>query len=829
MSNTTSNNNDVSNTETETSITGAFPNERSSSGYDGTAGITHFNAEAEVVEASPQKPITLQSDLNTSPQTTIGQADIKAFLSLPYIIQSGILTNGDTATIFPTIECPFDLFNGNPIWKNKLQGIFAMRFTMVFTIVVNATRFQQGRYILNWTPTCGHTGTNDNNIAYFNMHNATISQVVQTPHVEFDLNCDTTATLRIPFVSTMSHYPMLSAYSTDATRYGELGFVRLYPYQKLLSVVGQINASYTLWVHLEDVDLEGRWYAQAKGGKIKGLDSTSSEQEDGNIGPIGRTFGQISRAAHIIGQTPGLSTYATPVSWAADLAKRVSYVFGWSRPNNLQPIQRVQNNSLGYWMTSDMPDNSLPLSLFGRNQVEVLPGFGGTDRDEMSIDYLKSIPSYITTVDWTIGHIAGTQIATFDLNPSFLRYGNIPFGGHTLMNHSTISWLASHFQYYRGGLVFKFKFVKTEFHSGRIAIIWQPGDDNYKTPINPTLPESQLTHREIIDLRYSNEATITIPYVSPTHYKNCGPTGTTGYLLIRVLDQLRAPATVFDAVQILVEVAGAPDMEFAFPIANKDYMVAPLQPQMADIDSNPCTTENVVIGNGVSKPHTDIFSRVCIGEKIDNLRSLLKKADGRLINSIQPVRNFAPYMTQLGQIVAAIPGPFNLDAPDMFDFYDQCQSIFAMSRGGVRIKAYNGLARAGIPVTASLFNFEFTHGIPNGHTFASATTWYGFTAAQDQAYNSLRLQVVNDQTTNFATEVQIPQYHFLHSRNSCSHTAIRFVPHTFYQNLATRLGVSMVFHAPSNTIVTSRSGSDDCNFSHFVSIPPVKEVYTNAV
>lgn len=822
--NTQHTNNDVSNTETETSATGAFPNERNTSGYDGSAETTNFTAEADTVSATQQQHIVLLKDLDTGIQTETGSTDIIAFLKIPYIIQSGVFNSNDTITQFTTIECPRDIFSGNTTWLNKLQGVYGLKFTMVFTIVINATRFQQGRYMLCWTPTCGHTGTNDNSARYYTMHNATISQVVQTPHVEFDLNCDTTATLRIPFASTMSHYPMMSTYSATGTRYGELGFVRIVPYEKLNAIAGQQDASFTLWVHLEDVELGGRWYAQM--GKSKALDSTSDEQEDGNIGPIGRTFGQISKVANIVSQAPFLSTYAKPVAWAADLAAKASYVFGWSRPANLEPIMRMQNNSLAYWKTGDMPDNSLPISLFARNQVEVLPGFAGTDRDEMSIDYIKSIMSYIGTYDWLSTSVAGTQLMVLDMNPSFLRYGTVSMSGFALMNHSTISWLATHFQYYRGGFIIKIKFVKTEFHSGRIMVIWQPGDDNYVAPLQPTLAQSMLVHREILDIRYSNEVTLTIPYISTTHYKNCGPTGSMGTLQLRVLDQLRAPATVPSTVRMIVEVCGAPDLEFAFPCANRDYMVMPLTPQSADTSANPCSTENVVIGRALSHPRNDIFARVCIGEHVSSLRTLLKKSDAICLASADPVRNWAPYMTSVGDIVTADPGPFELRPPRSWDFYDKLQCIYAMSRGGVRCKAYNAVSRATVPVSASLFNFEFTHEVPDAAVVATTVTWNGFTPAEDPVYNSCRLQVINDQTTNFATEVQVPQYHFLQSRNSCAHIGRSGVAHLFYQSLATRVGLSMVFHANSTNVVTARSGSDDCQFSYFVSIPPVREVST---
>jgi len=145
---------------------------------------------------------------------------------------------------------PLAAFNSTQgqLWKNKLTGFYGIRMDMRFRIVINANRFQQGRYIIGWVPLAGISPTTSNFKAVFvnNMHMATLVQRTTVPHVEFDLATETSAELLIPFVSTQNFWPLNSAISGNDV--SSLGYLSLYPYSPLVSPAGSTVASYTLYV-----------------------------------------------------------------------------------------------------------------------------------------------------------------------------------------------------------------------------------------------------------------------------------------------------------------------------------------------------------------------------------------------------------------------------------------------------------------------------------------------------------------------------------------------------------------------------------------------------
>lgn len=134
---------------------------------------------------------------------------------------------------------------------------------------------------------------------------------------------------------------------------------------------------------------------------------------------------------------------------------------------------------------------------------------------------------------------------------------------------------------WRGGMNFTFKFVKTKFHSGRVRIIYVPGDYSADSG---TLPSSDFdidaNYSTVVDLRSDTDVTFNVPYVAiqPWLLVDVGFPGTArsyqysvGKIYIVVLNELRNASTVSDTIDVLVEVAGASDYEVSMPRIPHNY------------------------------------------------------------------------------------------------------------------------------------------------------------------------------------------------------------------------------------------------------------------
>jgi hypothetical protein len=545
-----------------------YPNQDiDGSGLIESSSTTQFVSDKNVVSAEKILPTQIDRLVHDSSSDSINQ-DVKSFLAKPISIQSGVFAPGDPET-FGGISVPNTPFMSQ-IWARKLDGYLGIRATMVFRLVVNANRFQQGRYMLIYLPMGGADTFSGKSTTWANDHKNTLVQRTTLPHAELDLCCDTEVTIKIPFNSVLNFYP-IAATAAPTNTYGGLGYIYIAPYSALAAATGNLTASYTLFMHLEDVQLisaavpqSGRLVSTKKFRKS----DTEIEQDSMNAGPISSALIKVRDASSILSNIPLISSYASGVSWFADIGASAAKVFGWSKPVVLAPSTRVTQNYLPYIANTDGPDESFPLSLSYENSVGIANGFSGTDVDEMSFQFLSTIPVYTTNISWTVAatHPVDFLLLAKNVSPSvdiFTTTANTA----TVLHLSPLQLIAQHFNYWRGSMVYKFKFVKTEFHSGRLSITFNPNNPNIVGTVAPTLASSPYIHRQVIDIREANEFTFVVPFISDSPYKLCGDFSESGIgtFSIRVLDPLVAPATVSQAVTIILEKSAGPDIEFAVP------------------------------------------------------------------------------------------------------------------------------------------------------------------------------------------------------------------------------------------------------------------------
>nr|QDH87379.1 MAG: hypothetical protein H4Bulk4738_000002 [Picornavirales sp.] len=285
---------------------------------------------------------------------------------------------------------------------------------------INGNRFQQGRYFINYVPTGGAAYTAARTGYAVDAHNSTLTSRTQTFHVEMDINCDTEAMMTIPYVSNLNFVPFSAL--TSGTYWGQLGRLALWPYSPLVSPAGSTNCTYTIWIWFEDVELIGPAAPQSKALKFesavsRGRNATESEQAQVNGGPISSSLVRISKAANALNFVPMISDYTSKISWFSEKLAGAAASFGWSRPINLQGAQRITREVMPYFSNIDAPDQSIPLSLSYRNQVGAMPGFSGTDVDEMDFSFFKTIPAWDSNVSWTTAMAQGTSLGDEAVSP----------------------------------------------------------------------------------------------------------------------------------------------------------------------------------------------------------------------------------------------------------------------------------------------------------------------------------------------------------------------------------------------------------------------------
>jgi hypothetical protein len=647
-------------------------------------GITHAVNDSGVVQSTVAY-VPINRELLDNARTG-ALHEIKDFLARPRIVASGTLASTDvTNSIIWSAMVPNDFFVNGTIWMDKVKGNVAFRGTLHLTIQLNASRFQQGRYILAFVPTGGAAAPT----WYVATHTATLTEVTQLPHVEFDLNCDTEATLIIKHFNVQGW-----SYLKSTSVLGQVGHVRLLPYVPLTAPTGSTSCSYTIYAHYEDVEValpvvpqsSSRMRSYVK--RRPNWNAAEAERESKDLGPlqsIGLSVSDIGRA--MVG-IPLISSVAGPVRWAGELTAKLASAFGWAKPRNLDPPTFVSRQILHKISNVDTPDNSQKLSYLDKNELEELPGFGGQNEDEMSLNYIASIPAFYKSTNWSSGQSQGANLVSYEVTPRVL-YNQTSQASNTVTHCTPIAFVSRFFAQWRGSIVYKFKIVKTEFHTGRLLLAFAPFDYNWSTSnIAPTMSDTQFLHRQIIDVRYGSEFEMTIPFQALQQYRpTAGLNRAIGYLHVYILNPLVAPTTVASSVTILTEVSAGPDFEWAVPAPLGGSSTAQIVPQM-NRGTAMCDIVEGTIGGAVDNEKF-IASRTAVGERIVSFRQILKRfenlrkvwgGDGTTsANSFW----FNPFMVHINEL-DSVPAAKITDIQS--DPFDEIAPCFAVFRGSMRTK-----------------------------------------------------------------------------------------------------------------------------------------------
>lgn len=788
------------------------------------SATTTFHTDAGIVSVNVDKPQYTPALLYDASSDNYDQ-DLMTFLAKPIVAQSGSFTTTDTVSSFAAVAAhvPFR----TPLYANKLSGFTGIRFDLVIRLVVNATRFQAGRYMVLWNP---YGGTNPG-LKFASMKNSRIFNLTQRttmPHAEIDVSCDTEVEFVIPFSNSLNYMPVLMF--SAGNDYGGTGEVQIFPYSALNAVAGALTCSYTMYYSMRNVKLFGAAVPQSGNfsAKRKSKNSTNVEQQKAGMGPISGALTTVSQAMNILSDVPLISSYARTTTWFTERLARTAEIFGFSKPVNLEHPGRMTKNILHYIGSADGPDQSQPLSLSYKNELGHMAADSPTDLDELDFKFLATIPAFTNTVSWGSASPVGNALITIPVTPNYGTRGDL-INLVTLQTDPPCAFVSKFFKLWRGSMVYKFKFVRTEFHSGRIGVTFNPFNNEMTAGTAGSYLEQNYLHREIIDIREHTEVVITVPYISPNPYSQVTPRSTAtgiGILALTVIDALVAPSTVSSTIQILVEVAAGPDMEFAVPTNFNPQAMMNVVPQSGDFRSgnsndSMCNILVKTLGSMTVKDDGNISSLLCIGEKMSSFRTLLKKPqflteyNGTLNTQMTAVTPFLVPVKSLNGI-----GVSNADVNS--DLYGYLATCYLYSRGGMRIKFFDEAPTVGKQV----ITFMET----SSPTVAITALYAGRALTYSGVAYPLFLKGLTPMTVTLPegdSEVQVPHYYQFPVRVNVDCMSNTLFPYstengTYFRQHAPDVYIYRTYSDPA--VLSSprvfRSMSDDGNLSYFLSFGP---------
>lgn len=586
-----------------------------------TQGTTEFIQQVVASEYQFPNLSQINDDLVRAQVVTTMQ-DIREFLKRPIILRQGVFTEA-SAGIIHAIDLPYDLLH-NTMYTPKVQGFLNFRATTVITLQVNASRFCAGRLLLHFLPQAQVAGSMPGNRLL------TLTQTTSQPNVQLDLSSQTEVSFKVPFCNPKLYYDL-------TTGDGPIGAMYMSVYSPLRKGTGSTDPDYTVWGHFEDVELEipvvpTTFLTQS------GFTTSSQSRKKGSDGELGakQSIASLSNSVTRVISTvqglsiPLLSSIISKPSWALGVVAKTLGSIGFSNPTNESMPTLYRQNILSYMSHSDRGNNYDKLSYFSSNKVETMSGLGATDLDEASFGYIASKSAVFVGFNMDTTQAYGTVLYTLDISESSFA------SPETLINDGTSWWyyktytpvglLMHYFKYWRGSLVLKFKIVKTEFHTGRIAVTFNPNPNSAQ--YTPTIDQTNYLLRTVVDLTDATEFELTIPYTNNSPWMEAGEI--MGRLNIYVINKLQCPPTVSSTINFIIEVAGGEDFEIAGPAPiNTPHRLTPLVVSNLEFSSQSGFVPDKIsatIGNSDIPKGNLAATRYCIGEKLTSVYQIIKRA-----------------------------------------------------------------------------------------------------------------------------------------------------------------------------------------------------------
>jgi hypothetical protein len=545
-------------------------------------------------------------------------ADLTNFLSRPVLINSYVWNESDPIGTTVNIN-PWQLFFNTTSIKNKMTNYAWLKCDLKIKILVNASPFYYGTTLVSYHPMPNfHTQsiTVDTGQRFFIPYS-------QRPHIWIYPQNNEGGELTLPF---LWHKNWLSTLVNQD--FIDMGKLTYFPVVVLQSANGVVASGVTIstYAWAENVILSG---------PTTGLVMQSDEY---NMKPVSSIASAISNAAGALSGLPLIGSFMTATQIGANTVASVASSLGFSNPPVIDNTMPVKNQGIPQLASPEISYPVEKLTIDPKNELTVDPGAVGLPSDdELSIQHLTSRESYLCTFSMSTTHINDDLLFSSAVTPEMFDIDSSPTAPMYL---TPMGWVSAMFNNWRGDVIFRFRFICTQFHRGRVRIIYDPSGSAATNILNTTGTQSTVFN-EVVDLTKDTNVEVRVPYqqalawcttfnptqasqipfsvTSSTTFKHV-PSVTNGTIAVRVVTSLTAP-TLSSTINCIVSVRGAENLEFANPSdvsTRYSYFVS----QSDEYEETDSTI--VIAGHSTPTLYKERYL-VNFGEQITSIRQLLRR------------------------------------------------------------------------------------------------------------------------------------------------------------------------------------------------------------
>lgn len=545
----------------------------------------------------------------------IHDTDLNNFFSRPVrIFQTEWTVNSGLFARFN----PWELFWEDPRNAEKIRNYFLLKCTLHVKLVVNGNAFYYGRAMFGYEPLAPLD--NFSYSKYRPFVNEDVVRLSQRMKIFVNPTESQGGSLELPFF-----WPR-NAWVIPDNEWRDMGECVLTSIGILKHANGgtdPVTVSVFAWA--ENVS-----YAIPTGFVPAEPEMGIPEMADEhNKDVISRPASNVARYAGALANVPWIGPFAKATEIGAGAVASVAKIFGYSTPTNLDYSIMTPNPrpSLAV-VDTKYPTNKL--SVDSKQEVTLDPATTGiSPTDELPIASIAGRESYLTSFNWLQSDVLDQTLFQIYVDPMQTRYNSNE-------RHLTACAAAAlPFDYWKGTMRFRFQIVASNYHRGRIRIVYDPKGGIID-------PEYNTHYTTIHDIAMEKDFTVDIGWAQPEPFrKNIGNkvgystsnltplaplTGeANGVLSVLVLNELTVPGTVVADIQVNVFVSMLDDFEVAMP-ANELFRWRfrnPATPQMGVPE----------MGRPEMAEGTDSTDMDCCSDQITDPPTIDTMADALIDNS----------------------------------------------------------------------------------------------------------------------------------------------------------------------------------------------------
>lgn len=528
--------------------------------------INHSNAETHE-DISSQPPTLLTTGVSSS-------ANISEFLSRKVLIHTETWANGAALNLS---LAPWQLYLTNAVIDRKLTNYNLLKANMKITIYINGTPFHVGMALAayNYMNTPGAFSVPATDQAIINRS--------QKPHIYLNASTCKGGCICVPFFFPQ---PFLSLTNPSVTA-GPIGILTIDSFNNLVQVNGTDDVTLSVFVELEDVVLSGPTQAALTVSSSSSLDfdslfqveCQSSSGDNDEYEKEGVISGKASAVANLAGQlsvVPIIRPFALATQMGASAVADIARLFGYSKPVQTSDVSFVKNSPFTNFALTEGADSAQKLTITGKQELTIdsrTVGFDGTD--DLALKNMTTRETYLTGFEWPVTAIQTSYLFSIDVDPMAEFRTNVVGGVRILP--TSLSFTSRLFSAWTGSIVYRFQVVASQYHRGKIAIIYDPTGPSFSGPY-------QSSFHTIVDISETRDFSIVVNWQSNTAFKQidgaidnrgfyttAAPDTRTvntdysnGVLYVQCLNQLTTPDSTTPA-QILVSVKAGDDFQLMNP------------------------------------------------------------------------------------------------------------------------------------------------------------------------------------------------------------------------------------------------------------------------